>query len=88
MNASDPLILVTGATGKVGRHFIERLLADGDFAHWRVRALCHEIAKSDAGIGRVELEFARGDRAVLQIHGKVVLRVVDGGMRRSPAMVE
>jgi len=44
VNASDPLILVTGATGKVGRHFIERLLADGDFAHWRVRALCHARA--------------------------------------------
>ena len=35
------LILVTGATGKVGRHFIDRLLADKDFAGAKVRALCH-----------------------------------------------
>jgi nucleoside-diphosphate-sugar epimerase len=42
MNApSSPRILVTGATGKVGRTFIGRLLADSAFAHWRVRALCH-----------------------------------------------
>jgi nucleoside-diphosphate-sugar epimerase len=35
------LVLVTGATGKVGRHFISRLLADPTFADARVRALCH-----------------------------------------------
>ncbi|MCB1500970.1 MAG: NAD(P)-dependent oxidoreductase [Bauldia sp.] len=35
------LILVTGATGKVGRHFIDRLLADKNFAGAKVRALCH-----------------------------------------------
>lgn len=45
MNASDPrLILVTGATGKVGRTFIARLLAEPSLAHWRVRALCHQRA--------------------------------------------
>jgi len=37
----DPLILVTGATGKVGRTFIDRLLGEAAFVHWRVRALCH-----------------------------------------------
>jgi nucleoside-diphosphate-sugar epimerase len=37
----SPLILVTGAAGKVGRAFIARLLRDPGFAHWRVRALCH-----------------------------------------------
>jgi nucleoside-diphosphate-sugar epimerase len=41
MSAPDSLILVTGATGKVGRAFIDALLADKAFAHWRVRALCH-----------------------------------------------
>src|SRR5688500_6251526 len=41
MNATRPLILVTGATGKVGRTFIDRLLTDNAFAAWRVRALCH-----------------------------------------------
>jgi uncharacterized protein YbjT (DUF2867 family) len=35
------LILVTGATGKVGRAFIDAFLADPRFADFRVRALCH-----------------------------------------------
>jgi UDP-glucose 4-epimerase len=39
---AHPLLLVTGATGKVGRAFIDRLLADSAFARWRVRALCHQ----------------------------------------------
>ena len=34
-------ILVTGATGKVGRVFIKRLLADEKFDSFTVRALCH-----------------------------------------------
>lgn len=41
---AEPLILVTGATGKVGRAFIERLLAEPRFSGWRVRALCHQRA--------------------------------------------
>jgi nucleoside-diphosphate-sugar epimerase len=43
------LILVTGATGKVGQHFITRLLADEAFAGDRVRALCHSrtLAETD-----------------------------------------
>ncbi len=35
------LVLVTGATGKVGRHFIARFLDDSRFSAARVRALCH-----------------------------------------------
>src|SRR5689334_11052787 len=35
------LILVTGATGKVGRRFITRLLADEGWHEARVKALCH-----------------------------------------------
>jgi nucleoside-diphosphate-sugar epimerase len=35
------LVLVTGAAGKVGRHFIDRLLADPRRTGARVRALCH-----------------------------------------------
>lgn len=34
-------ILVTGATGKVGQAFIHRLLAETQFDHFTVRALCH-----------------------------------------------
>ena len=35
------IVLVTGATGKVGRVFIKRLLADEKFDSFTVRALCH-----------------------------------------------
>ena len=35
-------ILVTGATGKVGRVFIERLLADHRYEAFVARALCHQ----------------------------------------------
>src|SRR5581483_10942795 len=53
------LVLVTGATGKVGRHFIERLLADRKWAGARVRALCHHrrLAESE------RLEVALGSIA-------------------------
>jgi UDP-glucose 4-epimerase len=37
----DKRILVTGATGKVGRTFIGRLMSDSAFDGWTVRALCH-----------------------------------------------
>src|SRR6187455_1582143 len=40
--AASGLILVTGATGKVGRSFIHRLLAAPGFEHLRIRALCHK----------------------------------------------
>ena len=35
------LLLLTGATGKVGSHLLRRFLADDRFAAARVRALCH-----------------------------------------------
>jgi nucleoside-diphosphate-sugar epimerase len=35
------MILVTGATGKVGRAFIKRLLSEPKFNSFTVRALCH-----------------------------------------------
>jgi UDP-glucose 4-epimerase len=34
-------ILVTGATGKAGRLFIERLLSEPRYADFSIRALCH-----------------------------------------------
>jgi UDP-glucose 4-epimerase len=36
------IVLVTGATGKVGRAFINRLLADSKFDSFTVRTLCHK----------------------------------------------
>ena len=38
----EACILVTGATGKVGQAFMQRLLADQRFTNFRVRALCHQ----------------------------------------------
>jgi nucleoside-diphosphate-sugar epimerase len=35
------LLLVTGATGKVGSRFIDRMLSEPRFAEFRLRALCH-----------------------------------------------
>lgn len=58
-------LLVTGATGKVGRHFLRRFLADPRFDGFTVRALCHQrvIEPSD------RVEVVRGtmrDRAVVE----------------------
>jgi nucleoside-diphosphate-sugar epimerase len=50
------LILVTGATGKVGQHFIQRLLADPRWQEYRVRALCHHRLLEP----RDRLEVVRG----------------------------
>jgi UDP-glucose 4-epimerase len=62
--AADPLVLVTGATGKVGRRFIDRLLADPRFDAYRVRALCHS-RRLEAG-PRVEVVVGSiADRAVV-----------------------
>ena len=58
------LILVTGATGKVGRALIARLLEDPQFSSARIRALCHNRL-CDA---QARVEIARGsiaDRAVV-----------------------
>ena len=41
MSASEAVVLVTGATGKVGQQFIGRFLADEGWSGARVRALCH-----------------------------------------------
>ncbi len=35
------LLLVTGASGKVGRHFVDRFLGEERFSAARLRALCH-----------------------------------------------
>ena len=41
MPTSNPRILVTGATGKVGGHFIDRLLRSASHRNFTLRALCH-----------------------------------------------
>src|SRR5262245_43687203 len=53
------LVLITGATGKVGRRLIERCLDDDGFATARLRALCHN-RMLDAG---ERLEVVRGNIA-------------------------
>ncbi len=52
-------ILVTGATGMVGAHFIRRLFADARFDGVIVRALCHSRTLES----RPRLEIARGSIA-------------------------
>jgi nucleoside-diphosphate-sugar epimerase len=52
-------ILVTGATGKVGRTFIDRLLRDPAHEGWTVRALCHSRTLPTSA----RLEVARGSIA-------------------------
>lgn len=53
------LVLITGATGKVGRRFVERCLADEGFAAARLRALCHNRMLEPAD----RLEMVRGNIA-------------------------
>ena len=64
------LILVTGATGKVGRTLIGHLLRDARFSGARIRALCHNRLLDETD----RLEVVRGsiaDRAVAS-------RAIDG----------
>ena len=46
--AQQRRILVTGATGKVGAAFIERVLSDPPFADVSLRALCHPPSNFDS----------------------------------------
>lgn len=53
---SRKVVLVTGAAGKVGQHFIRRFLADPAWSDYRVRALCHNRLLE----GSDRLEVIRG----------------------------
>ena len=53
---SSELLLVTGATGKVGSAFIQRLFDDASLKRFRVRALCHHRMPQD----HERLECVRG----------------------------
>jgi UDP-glucose 4-epimerase len=59
MASNSQLILVTGATGKVGQAFLRRLLSDPAFLHTRARALCHHRGLQAGD----RLEVFRGDIA-------------------------
>jgi UDP-glucose 4-epimerase len=63
-------VLVTGATGKVGSHFIERVLRSDDHAHLRIRALCHHRLL-DAGPRLAIVQGSIADR-------RVVSKAMDG----------
>ncbi|MEQ1944945.1 NAD(P)-dependent oxidoreductase [Mesorhizobium sp. VNQ89] len=58
------LILITGATGKVGRSLVSRLLSDSSFDRARLRALCHNRSMPESD----RLEVVKGsiaDRSVV-----------------------
>jgi UDP-glucose 4-epimerase len=59
MITDSALILVTGATGKVGQTFLRRLFSDPTFGDVRVRALCHNRTLPAADC----LEVVRGSLA-------------------------
>ena len=61
-------ILVTGATGKVGRAFIDHLLADPSFDAFIVRALCHNRTLE----ARDRLEIVRGSLEHRQVASDAV----------------
>lgn len=50
------LLLITGATGKVGRRLVDRILADPRFSKVRLRALCHQRMLEPSG----RLEVVKG----------------------------
>lgn len=65
------LILITGAAGKVGQHFIERLLADDAHADDRIRALCHNRLLDESD----RLQVVRGSIADRVVAGAAMTDV-------------
>jgi nucleoside-diphosphate-sugar epimerase len=69
------LILVTGATGKVGRTFIDAVRTDPKWKHAKVRALCHNrTLPEDERLSVVKGSIA--DRAVAEAAMRDVTHVV------------
>ncbi|MBO6718528.1 MAG: NAD(P)-dependent oxidoreductase [Rhizobiaceae bacterium] len=77
-------LLVTGATGKVGSHFLPAFLAEGRFAGGRVAALCHNrtIDRQD----RVEIvSGSLSDREAVEAAMRGVTHVVHmAAVKESP----
>lgn len=72
---TDPVVLVTGATGKVGQTFLRHLFASPTHEKWKVKALCHSRQLPEAP----RLSVVRGsiaDRAVVQEAMRGVTHVV------------
>jgi UDP-glucose 4-epimerase len=71
--AKNPMrhILVTGATGKVGSHFIQRLLQSADHGDAIIRAFCHNRSPQP----QERLEIVRGD-----ISDRAVVRTAMNGI--------
>ena len=68
-------ILVTGATGKVGSHFIQRLLAGEDSHDVTIRALCHNRRLEPQA--RLEIESGNiSDREVVRAAMRGITHVV------------
>ncbi|PDT45697.1 UDP-glucose 4-epimerase [Sinorhizobium fredii] len=65
------LILVTGATGKVGQHLIAGLLDDPRFARARIRALCHNRLRAETD----RVEVLRGSIAARDVVARALAGV-------------
>lgn len=70
-----PLLLITGATGKVGRHFLKAALLDERLKGFRFRALCHQRRLPEEE--RVEvIQGSISDRALVKQAMKDVSHVL------------
>jgi uncharacterized protein YbjT (DUF2867 family) len=65
------LILVTGATGKVGQHLIAGLLDDPRFPKARIRALCHNRLRAETD----RVEVVRGTIAERDVAARALAGV-------------
>ncbi len=75
MSENGDIILVTGATGKVGQAFIQRVLNDPRFDHFNIRALCHNRTLDETD----RISIAKGsvsDRSTVEAAMKDVTHVL------------
>src|SRR5262245_19699532 len=81
------LVLVTGATGKVGRTFIRRVLGDPGLADIRLRALCHDrVLPADPRVDIIQGSISDRETVERAIHGAThVLHLAT--VKETPALV-